>query len=312
MLGAKVDHKERHAVLLALDAAVVVEAARLLGDHVQVGPRHIGIGDDGVGLVYGAIGHAHACRLAPLHQDLVHFGVGVNGDAQFGEQPLVGVDDGAGAAVGIVNAPLTLEVVDQHIKRRGIERIAADEQRVERETAAQKFIFDEFGHVAVDAAIALQADQIRRDLEHVRHMQEGFVDERHARLEDLFGGFDEAGIAFFVGRVPLVDLAEDEFVIAVVVETATVVIEDAVEGINGHELEVVFALAACQFPDFVEEPGGGDHRRATVEGEAVHFVGVGASSQLVALFEYGYFVTSGGHARGDTQSTKPRTNDNNV
>ena len=56
-----------------------------------------------------------------------------------------------------------------------IERVAADQQRVEGEAAAQELILDELRDVAVDAQIRLQPDQVGRDLEHVAEVQERLV-----------------------------------------------------------------------------------------------------------------------------------------
>src|SRR4051812_44436683 len=51
-------------------------------------------------------------------------------------------DDRAGAAHGELDAPLALEVLDERVDARRVERVAADEQRLEREDAAELVVAD--------------------------------------------------------------------------------------------------------------------------------------------------------------------------
>ncbi len=97
-------------------------------------------------------------------------------------------------------------------------------------------------------------------------------------------------VAILIGRVPLVDLAQDELVIVVVVEVAPGMVKDAVERVKLDQLEVIFAFAPYQLPKLVEQPGRGDHGRAAVKLEAVLLVNVGTAAQLVALFQHRHIV----------------------
>ncbi len=81
-----------------------------------------------------------------------------------------------------MDAPLALQVVDHGVDRRRVEWVATDQQRMEREAAAQEFILHELRGVAVHAQVALHLDQIGRDLEHVAEVQEGLV----GQLDEAF------------------------------------------------------------------------------------------------------------------------------
>ena len=89
------------------------------------------------------------------------------------------------------------------------------------------------------------------------------------------------------------------------IEGTALVIEDAVEGVAGNELEVVLAAESGSLPDFVEDPRGGDDGGAAVKFVAVNVVDVGAAAQLVAFFEQFDLVAAGGEARGGAQTAEP-------
>jgi hypothetical protein len=56
------------------------------------------------------------------------------------EQLAERLDQRAGAAHRVPHAPLALEVVDHRVDAGGVERVAADEQRVEAEALAQEVV----------------------------------------------------------------------------------------------------------------------------------------------------------------------------
>ena len=115
-LGAEVDHKEGHAVLLALDPKVIVDASLRLGDHIEIGVGHVSIGNHNVGGNQRAIAQPHAGGAPVLNFDLFHLGIGADLDAHFVEQPPKALHNRPGSAHGIVNAPFAFQVVNQHIK----------------------------------------------------------------------------------------------------------------------------------------------------------------------------------------------------
>ena len=95
------------------------------------------------------------------------------------------------------------------------------------------------------------------------------------------------------------------------VEGPAFVVEDAVEGVAGDQLEVVLAAASGCLPDFVEYPGGGDNGRPTVKSVAVDVVDVGAAAQFVAFFEEFDLVAAGCEAGGGAETAEPGADDDN-
>ena len=139
--------------LLALDPAIAVFVAILLRDQVQMGPRYVGIGDHRIRLVHRAVGQPHARGALAIHQDLLDLRVELHLDAQLVEQPAKSGDDRHRCRPWRSGCPLTLQVVNQHVERRRVQRVATDEQRVEGESSGAEFVVDVLAHVAVDAAI---------------------------------------------------------------------------------------------------------------------------------------------------------------
>ncbi len=76
-------------------------------------------------------------------------------------------DERAGAAHGEMHAPALLQRGDQAVDGAGAERIAADQQRMEAEDGAQALVTEMLRDQRIDAAIALQAHEVRRDARHV-------------------------------------------------------------------------------------------------------------------------------------------------
>ena len=72
-----------------------------------------------------------------------------------------------GAADGEVHTPAPLQKRDQAIDGRGVEGIAADEQRMEAQGEAQPGILDEGCRHAIDGPVAAQPHQLRGEPNHV-------------------------------------------------------------------------------------------------------------------------------------------------
>ena len=78
-----------------------------------------------------------------------------------------GLDEGAGATHGKMNAPFALEVVDHGVNGGGLERIASDEEGMEGEDFAEALALDVArGHLP-DGAIGAEADEVGSHAEHV-------------------------------------------------------------------------------------------------------------------------------------------------
>ena len=78
-----------------------------------------------------------------------------------------GLDEGAGATHGKMNAPFALKVVDHGVDGGGLKGVAADEKRMEGEDFAEALRLNVArGHLP-DGAIGAEADEVGSDAEHV-------------------------------------------------------------------------------------------------------------------------------------------------
>lgn len=142
---------------------------------------------------------------------------------------------------------------------------------MERETAPQKIIFDIARHVAVDALERTQARQIGRNAQHVAEVQERSVCQfNEPLLENRAGARQKMAITLDVGRIDAFDLAQHRRLVGAVVEVATGVIVDAVEGMAWAEFDILLTTTPRSAPQVVEQERRRDHRRTGIEAEAVH------------------------------------------
>ena len=286
LLRPEIDHEERHAVSHPLHLPVGVFAPVFGFDQVQIGEGHVGVRHDRIGLHTLAGCQADTLRATVRNEDFSDLLLIMEAAAHVFNQLHQGVDDGARAAHRVMHTPLPLQIMDHRIDGRGVEGISAHQQRVEGETLPQEIILHESAHIAVHRLVRLQLDEVRRHAHHVHHLEEGLIGQfDETFLEDGLRGFDEIQIPLLVIRIPLLDLTQGEGLIAIVIEHAAFMIEDAVEGIAGDEGDVVFAFFAGQSEQIIEHERCGDNGRAAIEFVAVHLVHIAASAGLVAFFE---------------------------
>lgn len=110
-------------------------------NEVEIRPGKVRIGHDRVGLVQRAVGQPHARRLAVLDHDLLHLGVEMYAPPELLEETGKALNNLAGSAHGIVHAPLALQIVDERIDGRSVERIAPNQKRVKEKQRRRKSSF---------------------------------------------------------------------------------------------------------------------------------------------------------------------------
>ncbi len=216
------------------------------------------------------------------------------------------LDQRAGAAAREPHAPLLLERVDQRVDRAGLERVAADEQRVEAERLAQLRVLDVAADHRIDRAERLVAHQLRGGLHHRPEVEERLVTELLiAFAEDVLAIVEEALVPGDVLRVLGLDLGEQRLVVVRIVEDIAVLPHQPVEGRDGEQLDIIGQLAARQRPQLLEARRVGDDRRPGVEGEAGVLEDVGAAAGLVALLDQRRLDACRLQADGERQAAEP-------
>jgi hypothetical protein len=240
---------------------------------LYVGGQHLATGQT----------HAGGARRTRRDDDLRHLGVVLDGAPELLEHLQEAPHQRAGAPHGKPHAPLLLELVDQGVDGGGLERIAAHEQRVEREHLPQSLVADEAVHVGHHGAIGAKAHEIRDDLQHVGELAERLVDQRHAGPEDALDVLDEARVSVEIRRVEPCDLAPHLGGVPVVVEHRAVLEPHVVVRVEADEVHIVGGALARERKDLVEQPRRRDDRRARVERVAVALEHIGAPAGLVEL-----------------------------
>ena len=144
-------------------------------------------------------------------------------------------DELARAAHCEMHAPALFQEGDQAVDRAGAKRVAADEQRMKTEDGPKPFVTKIFRDETVDAAVALEPDEIAGD---ARHVADG-VERRVAQLleTDPVDGFAMAHEAFEprkVARIESRDFGPHRRFVAAHREDVAVLEADLVEGVIGR------------------------------------------------------------------------------
>src|SRR5262249_42578587 len=150
----------------------------------------------------------------------------------------------AGAANRIRDAPLAFEIVDEAVYARGIERAAADKQRLNGEGLAQLRAFEIFRDEVPNAAMAAERGEARDLPDHRQWIMEWAIREfREACVEQLLGMLEHTQITVAIARLDAPHLAERFFKRAPIIEGGAVLIE--VKAIpRGKRLQRKVILAA--------------------------------------------------------------------
>src|SRR5919199_2842841 len=163
----------------------------------------------------------------------------------------------------------------------------------------------------VHGPVGLQSDEIGNDLDHIPGPSKRNIGELgKALVEYLLGSTDKLLVPGDISWLKLFDLRDHSRGIATIIEAAPVGKEDAVERIDGHELDVIFDASSCPLEELVDQEGGCDDRWPTVKLEAVLLVDVGAAPRLVALLENGDLMALVLQANSRRQSAETGSDDN--
>ena len=220
LLGAEVGDEETHGLATAGDCPVRVLLAVLCGDHLGVDDGGICVADDEVGLEGLTVLKPDAADgSARVDLNLGHGGVESDLDAELGEQAGERADDGGGSAERVVDAPLPLQPVDEHVDGAGLEGVSADQQGLEGEDLPEPLILHEAGDQAVDRLVGAEPDHVGDDAEHLADAVEGAVCELQvADVEDLLRLGDEPLVVVDIAGVDGADVGEQPLFVSDVVE----------------------------------------------------------------------------------------------
>ena len=202
---------------------------------------------------------------------------------------------------------------DEGVDTRDVERIAAHQQRVEREHLPDLLVFDVFRDQPVDCPVTLQLHHRRDDLEHVFDLPERHVRQRlEADAEDRLALREKPFIATHVVRRKPRDLAFHRLRVAGIVERRAVVKADAVVGVDRPQVDLVVETPATQAPEFFEQKRRGDDGRAGIEGEAVLPKDTRPPARLRQSIDDRHAETAHAQADGRRQPAEARPDDDGM
>jgi hypothetical protein len=188
---------------------------------------------------------------------------------------------------------------------RGLERIAADEKRMEGEDFTKALRFDVArGHLPY-RAVGAESDQIRGHAQHVGKGGEGVIGQfDEGFLKNGMGFTDKAAIALEVVWEVLADLFFHLRLIAGVFEGLAVVPSDPIERFAGHDFDVIGGFFSCQPEKFIEEERSGEDGGTGVVGESLVTKNGSAATGLFEGLEESDVVATGLKSNGGGETSK--------
>ena len=165
--------------------------------------------------------------------------------------------------------------------------------------------------VGVHRPVRLQAHQVRCHAQHVAKVQEWLFCQLYKTfLKNCLGGADELLVAGFVRWAPALNLAKRECLVTVVIKVAPGVVEDAVERIARHHLEVVFTALAGSCKEGIKHEGGCDDGGSAIELKSILLINISAPAGLVAFLKNFYGMALGCKAHRRCQPAKSAADHN--
>ena len=278
----------------------------MIGEQIAIGVDDVAIRRHRIEGPGPAVGGGDAGNGRPLGADRLDPVAHHHGAAKVLEQLDHAFDQCAGATARKPHAPLLFERVDQRIDRARLERIAADQQRVEAERLAQLRVLDVAADHRIDRAERLVAHQLRRRLHHRAKVEERLVAKFFiAFAEDVLAILEEALVTGDVLRVLGLDLREQRVVVVRIIEDIAVFPHQPVERRDRHQLDIVRQLAPAQRPQLLEARWIGDDGRPGIEDEALVFENIRPPAGLVALFDQRRRNSRRLEADGEGQPAEP-------
>ena len=265
----------------------------------------VGIGDDDVGAKRFARAQPDSRRRSVFDEKFVHGRVKAKLSTQIFQEFDEGLDKGARASHGKVNAPFALQIVNHGVDGGGLERIAADEKRMEGEDFTKALRFDVArGHLP-DRAVGAESDQIRGHAQHVGKGGEGVIGQfDEGFLKNGVSFTDKAAIAFEVVGKVLANLGLHFLLVAGVFEGLAVVPSDPIERFAGHDFDVIGSFFARESKQLIEEERGSQDSGAGVVGESFVTKNGGAATRLFEGFEESDIVATGLESNGGGEASK--------
>ena len=285
----------------------------LRGHHFPVNGRRIGIGHDQIGFDLFAISQTHAAG-APFADENFGYGrVGAEVDTVTLTEGDERIDQCPGSSAREPHTPLALQVMDERVKTRRVERIPADKERLDAEKHAQRGVAQVGADQIVNGAVAAQSHKVGQDADHVGQRAEGLGSEfGESRVVESAGFLEQPQISALVERIEFADLAQGVFNGAAVVEAASLVVDHAIPRFDRQKLDVVGTVFAEECEQFVEEKRRGQNGRSGIVQKSVATEDAGPSAVVWLTLEERNLMPEGAESEGGSKSAETGTDDESV
>ena len=239
------------------------------GNFFLIEISDVSIGDDDVGAKGFSRAEPDSRRRTVFDEKFVHGRVEAKLSTQIFQEFDEGLDKGARASHGKVNAPFALQIVNHGVDGRGLKRVATNEKGMEGEDFTKALRLDVArGHLPY-RAIRTKSDEVGSDSKHIGEGGEGLIGKfDEGLLEDGVGFSYKTAVALEVVGKVLANLGLHFRLVAGVLEGLAVVPSDPVERFAGNDFDVIGSFFSRESKQLIEEERGSQDRRAGIVRES--------------------------------------------
>jgi len=263
---AEIPDEKPHRPAARIDLRVGPALAREVAQKPGVGVAGIGVRDDDVRRQGLARCEADARGAALLDEDLVGLGFEANAPPLPFHDVRHGVGDGRDPADGVMHSEFLLEMRHEGVHRRDVHRVAADEERVERQRHAEALVLHPGAGEPENRPVGAQAGELGEDLRGAPEPVHRLCD--HALEADDVAAIrilEKPQIAVDIPRREAADLLDHRVGRAARGEMRAVGPADLVERVERTQVDIGVEVAPARGPELAEDLGDGDDRRPEVE-----------------------------------------------
>ena len=234
-------------------------------------------------------------------------------DADFSHQLFQAIDQCACPAHGEMDTMGTFQEVNQAVYAGGIERIAADQQRLDRKRLAKIIAVEATTDHLPDRAPGAKAKQVRNLAQHESKAVKRCIRQHlEADLVDVPGIVQQSPIAFHIGWIDAPDLIECLVQGSAIVEPGAVPELEPIPQVQRYQLHVVLHPLPEQFEQLGKQERCRDDGRTGIVTVALSFEDLRPTTQARTSIDQRDLITLGTGTQGGGNATETTTNDSQL
>ena len=312
-LGAEIPNEKAHGIARAGDLAICPAPARKILQKLAVGPGNISVGDNNISIKPFAIRQFNTRCTAAFGGDALHFSIVANGTTKPCREVKYALHQRAHAAHSVMHAVQPFQMRNQAVIGGGRHGIPTDQQRVEAEGNAQLVAGEVIADAAIDGAIPLQPNQIRRGTDQTCKTMKGLIGQLcKGHAKDALTFQNEPFKACTVLRRNPSDFGPRDIKVCGTAHHFAIIEADQVKGVHGAQVNILRKLTASKRPELFKQIRRCNDGGAGIKGEAILTEDISTPARRIEFFKDGHPPAARTQPHRCRQATKAGANHNRM